>query len=81
MRACVRACVALVPAIALTPQSPPSHPLSPCSYTYTSEDVKQLLEEKKAKGQGRYNPALESAKLARERDAARERGDADVAER
>lgn len=52
-----------------------------CSYTYTAEDVKQMLAEKKARGTARMNIATEKAKLVRIRDHAQEVGDEDEVER
>ena len=52
-----------------------------CSYTYTAEDVKQMLAEKKARGTARMNRATEKAKLVRIRDHAQEVGDDEEAER
>jgi len=45
------------------------------SYVYTAEDVARMLEEKRLKGQGTRNVAIEMARLERERDAAAERND------
>jgi RNA polymerase-associated protein RTF1 len=45
------------------------------SYVYTAEDVARMLEEKRLKGQGTRNVAIEMARLERERDAAVERND------
>eukprot|EP00884_Botryococcus_braunii_P003974 jgi/Botrbrau1/13578/Bobra.0307s0002.2 len=44
------------------------------SYVYTSEDVKKIVEEKRAKGEVR-NAALEKARLIQLREAARGKGD------
>jgi RNA polymerase-associated protein RTF1 len=44
-------------------------------YVYTAEDVAKLLEEKRLKGQGTRNIAIEMARLERQRDAAVERND------
>ena len=52
-----------------------------CSYTYTAEDVKQMLAEKKARGTARMNIATEKAKLVRIRDHAQEIGDENEVER
>ena len=52
-----------------------------CSYTYTAEDVKQMLAEKKARGTARMNIATEKAKLIRVRDHAQEIGDVDEVDR
>lgn len=52
-----------------------------CSYTYTAQDVKQMLAEKKARGTARMNIATEKAKLIRIRDHAHEIGDVNEAER
>ena len=52
-----------------------------CSYTYTAEDVKQMLAEKKARGTARMNVTTEKEKLVRIRDHAQEAGDVAEAER
>ncbi|KAL4518822.1 hypothetical protein Ndes2437B_g00900 [Nannochloris sp. 'desiccata'] len=44
-------------------------------YVYTAEDVARMLEEKRLKGQGTRNVAIEMARLERQRDAAVERND------
>ncbi|KAL3144358.1 hypothetical protein ABBQ32_004113 [Trebouxia sp. C0010 RCD-2024] len=51
------------------------------NYTYTAEDVKQMLAEKKARGTARMNIATEKAKLVRIRDHAQEVGDDEEIER
>mmetsp|Transcript_3353 Transcript_3353/g.6744 ORF Transcript_3353/g.6744 Transcript_3353/m.6744 type:complete len:562 (+) Transcript_3353:8880-10565(+) len=46
------------------------------NYVFTETDVARLIEEKRLKGAGsRRNAALEKARLERERDAAKQRGD------
>ena len=45
------------------------------AYVYSAEDVAKMLEEKRSRGGGVKNVALERARLERERDHARERGD------
>lgn len=47
---------------------------SMCSYIYTPEDIKKIIEEKRAKGDVR-NAALEKARLMQLREAARGKGD------
>lgn len=55
--------------------------LDVCSYTYTAQDVKQMLAEKKARGTARMNIATEKAKLIRIRDHAQETGDVNEVEK
>lgn len=45
------------------------------TYVYSAEDVANMLEEKRRKGQTTKNVALERARLERERDFAKETGD------
>lgn len=46
------------------------------NYVFTETDVARLIEEKRLRGAGsKRNAALEKARLERERDAARQRGD------
>ena len=45
------------------------------TYVFTAEDVAKMLEEKRQRGQGVKNVAMERARLERDRDAAVETGD------
>lgn len=46
------------------------------SYIYTPDDIKKIIEEKRAKGDVR-NAALEKARLMQLREAARGKGDSE----
>jgi hypothetical protein len=48
---------------------------------YTPEDVQRMIQEKRAKGLGVRNPAIEKARLQRLRDNAIENGEQEEADR
>ncbi len=51
-----------------------------CRYTYTPEDVQRMILEKRSKGLGMRNMALEKARLQRQLDSALDNGQLEDAE-